>query len=68
MNSRADPGFEKGECAGGSGARTKGFLGGFKEFGPKRDGRAPSPPPLDLRLNSVSCRWPYAYNIFGIGF
>ena len=42
---RADPGFEKGGGAGGSGARPQHFFGQFrgllKEFGAKMGGRTP---------------------------
>ena len=46
-NAGADPGFGKGEGAGGSGARPQDFFGQFKglfkEIGAKRGGRAPPP-------------------------
>ena len=49
--SGADPGFEKGGGAGGSGVRPREFFGLFRglftEFGTKRGGCAP---PLDSRL------------------
>ena len=52
INAGADPGFEKGGGAVASGALSQGFFCQFrelfKEFGAKRDGRAP--PPLDPRL------------------
>ena len=57
--SGADPGFEKGGDAEGSGARFSAYLGQFrglfKEFGTQRGGRAPSapPPPLDPRLRVI---------------
>ena len=50
-NSGADPGFQKGWDAEGSGTRPQDFFdqfrGLFKEFGTKRGGRAP--PPLWIR-------------------
>ena len=45
----ADPGFEKGEGAGGSGASPQDFFdqfrGLFKDFGAKKGGRTPPAPP-----------------------
>ena len=57
----ADPGFEKGGGAGGSGARPQDFLGQFrglfKVFGAKRVGRKPpcAPLPLAPRLLQAIC-------------
>ena len=56
ISTGADPGFEKGGGAGGSGARPQDFFGQFrgffKVFGAKRVGRAPPAPlpPLVPRL------------------
>ena len=54
ISTGADPGFEKGGGAGGSGSRPQDFFGQFrglfKVFGAKRVGRAPPPPPLVPRL------------------
>ena len=53
----ADPGFEKGGGAEGSGVRFPAYLGQFrglfKEFGTKKGGRASPAPPLWIRAWSA---------------